>query len=80
MITAIVAGMFFGLPIGWFLRRPKAEGLAAVPDECSHDGCAGRPDPRCAGRNCSEHCQSVTGCHGRCLDVWQQKQLATIGR
>ncbi len=69
------------------LTRPKTaveqltRGPVLVPEpECATENCGSGRDPRCAAGNCAAHCSSAHGCYGTCRHVWQQKQLAAIGR
>lgn len=44
--------------------------------KCGDGYCDSRSDPRCVAGNCTYHCQSITGCHARCLDAWAKSGTA----
>ncbi len=65
-------GAFFGVVflIAMWLSRRSASA------RCAEMFCGGRKDPRCAGGNCTFHCQSILGCHARCLNNWVKSDQA----
>ncbi len=72
LLFGVGLALFWGL--GMVLARywPTRTTKVLPPSECAHEYCASRVDVRCAGENCTQHCQSVLGCEGACIRVWER--------
>jgi hypothetical protein len=76
VLPAVIAAG--GLWLGYFFGRRQTVPLASLqkPTGCGNSLCSSRSDPRCAAGNCTYHCQSILGCHGRCLSAWVNSDRA----